>query len=129
MNKEAAELVVGKAMIDRFGDEEWCTEHINLILAKNISEKIYHIIETNGEVIIGLTEGTDTNYSLDSNQFVFRKIISWQPLIRCKDCKYYLPISIEMPEYRRCLIFPHRPNTDYGYCDQADRCEKTDDKS
>jgi hypothetical protein len=89
MNKEAAELRIDKDVVDSYGNNESFTKHINSMLAKNISEQIYHVIKTNGEVIIDLKNDRVAEYILNTAQVVYRNTIRWQPLIRCKNCMWY----------------------------------------
>lgn len=95
-------------------------EFITDKLTKDISERLIKALEANDEIIIKKPVLRISKY-LSTDFVEYRKYVDWEPLVRCKDCKYY------DPEDKKCDcghgILWQLPRHDNWFCADGKRRE------
>lgn len=96
--KETVVRLVPKDRYENIKDDKGVIEQLTDEITKRISEKIIKIVESYGEIIIDKPVLTVSEDKLPHN-VEYREAFSWEPLVRCKDCRYWTtetePIGIE----------------------------------
>jgi len=84
MNKEAISLMASKYELDTHPQYQ---EFIRNEMLKGLSDKIANIIHTGDDIMIEKPD-LRTFDVFDMGSVEFRETVSWQPIVRCKDCKF-----------------------------------------
>lgn len=86
--KETAVFNVSKDCIVNLKEDTGFKEYIVKHLSSELAERIMDILEREKEIIV---RQSDLNVSefIPTNSMEYRQQISWNPLVRCNDCKWW----------------------------------------
>lgn len=87
--KESAVSLIPKEKLDYFKDDEEFTEFVINELTKQISERLIKVLEANDDIVIKKPVLKVSDFQPANNYVEYRKSVEWEPLVRCKDCKWF----------------------------------------
>jgi hypothetical protein len=130
--KETAVSLIPKEQIEYLKEDEKFIEFIKNELTKKISERLIQILETSDEIIIKKPVLRIYKYQ-PTNSIEYRKTVDWEPLVRCKDCKWgrkvcgNIECSVDLnapTEYHGYDWFcPNGERSEDGFCDKGEKKE------
>ena len=121
MNKATAILIFTKEHLVAYGES--AAEDIRRELAETLAKRLVQILDTPGEMIVKMSD-VKSEEDPTREEIKFTRIIEWEPLIRCINCKYWLPsIGWNGDQYHYCSHPDyHEPNVNEDdFCKKAEK--------
>ena len=86
--KETAVLLVSKEHLAFMKDDKGFKEYIVKRLSSELGNRIMGILEREEEIILRRSD-LRVREHMPTNSVEYRRQINWNPLVRCKDCKWW----------------------------------------
>lgn len=107
--KESAAVNVDKGTSALNGFEE----HIIKLLSTRLAEKIMTILENEPEIVIRQSDLSMEEFT-PTNSVIYQRLVEWDKLVRCKDCKFYDPEVKWCSFLGLCSVFNAESFCSYG---------------
>jgi len=117
--RETTVSLIPKEQVDYLKDDKKFFEFITNELTKNLSERVMQALEENDDIVIKKPVLRVSEYP-PTHSVEYRKILDWEPLVRCKDCKHWcIHKHLEIPWCRAM----HIDRNAEDFCSDGERRE------